>query len=347
MKNSKSKIYKSIFVILAISLTVGCTPTDDENNTTIPQQQGQQGGASNNNGSSNSSSSNGGEIASSFDIDNIDLSRCTIWDGEYIRSDKTLAEGCYKVTGTINLYGGTLTINPGTVLIFDSDSYLYVGGGTLNAVGTAEEPVVFTGLEKTPGYWRGIWMSGSTDATNELSHILVEYGGSSSNCGNLDISGSRVKISDSTFRYSGNDGFCIDSYSNIAQFERVTSVYNTKSAGKVYPDILGAMDSESNFTENTKDYITMAGGTVHRDTIWNELSVPVFVEDDVDVDNEATLTIKPGASFVFNSSTRFTVKGAIKAIGSGVSDAIMSTQEQLENNPNLNPKCNFTPKNST
>ena len=53
--------------------------------------------------------------------------------------------------------------------------------GSLKAVGTAKEPIIFTGAQKTAGYWEGINFYFSNNVKNELEYINAEYGGGASN----------------------------------------------------------------------------------------------------------------------------------------------------------------------
>ncbi len=76
-----------------------------------------------------------------------------------------------------------ITIAPGAVLKFPVNSYLsttdtqYGGtGGALIARGTAEEPIVFTGVEPIERLWSGIKIETHYPA-NEISHAIIEYTG--------------------------------------------------------------------------------------------------------------------------------------------------------------------------
>lgn len=76
----------------------------------------------------------------------------------------------------------TLNLTAGDELYFYNDAVLWVyEGGTLNAIGTAEQPVLFTSLrhdgwyETLPGQWGYIWLSnGSHD--NVIRHAVIENG---------------------------------------------------------------------------------------------------------------------------------------------------------------------------
>ena len=80
-------------------------------------------------------------------------------------------------------------MNPATRLVFGKHSGLFVSEGSLFALGSADNPVVFTGLEATPGYWQGITLD--SDAKFTLRNAIIEYGGSAgtAEAGNVMLMG--------------------------------------------------------------------------------------------------------------------------------------------------------------
>ncbi len=104
-----------------------------------------------------------------------------------------------SVTDDINiLTDGLLSLRPGTTLRFDKNQYdgattLRVNSNAnLYAVGTADEPIVFTGAEPEPGYWQGIGASYG-GAGVVLHHCEIAYGGGgSSGYASLDVRGNSV-----------------------------------------------------------------------------------------------------------------------------------------------------------
>lgn len=71
----------------------------------------------------------------------------------------------YRLKQHIFVEGGTLTIEPGVTIIGDRGSSLVVtSGGKLNAVGTAQKPIVFTSAapvgSRAPGDWGGVVLLG-------------------------------------------------------------------------------------------------------------------------------------------------------------------------------------------
>ncbi len=93
-------------------------------------------------------------------------------------------------TGVHTLHA-QLTLQAGAVLGFASEAKLLVEGeGVLNAIGTPEARIVFTGQEQTPGYWAGIEIAGSdNDVASSFQYVDISYGGGAGNLANLNLSG--------------------------------------------------------------------------------------------------------------------------------------------------------------
>lgn len=103
-------------------------------------------------------------------------------------------------TGTPNVEG-TLVIEPGVTLRFDADTLLAMAGtdgagmgdlalGSLQAVGTAERPIVFTSAAESPaaGDWGGLVFNG-VPSGSRIEHAVLAYAGggngiASASCGN-------------------------------------------------------------------------------------------------------------------------------------------------------------------
>ncbi|WBV58375.1 hypothetical protein PFY10_07935 [Chryseobacterium daecheongense] len=110
-----------------------------------------------------------------------------------INKDTTFKKGNYTLKGIVKVTGGaTLTIEAGanfTVDTSDNSSLVILQDGKINAVGTANEPIVFTTTTKTPGDWGGITLygnapikaiNGTTSAQSEDGNA-VYYGGNDAN----------------------------------------------------------------------------------------------------------------------------------------------------------------------
>lgn len=80
-------------------------------------------------------------------------------------------------SGRTFIIGETLTVEAGARLEFEANCGLIVEKtGSLVATGTAEDRVVFTGRSATPGFWKGIALTG---LVNALTNVDLSYGGNS------------------------------------------------------------------------------------------------------------------------------------------------------------------------
>jgi len=264
---------------------------------------------------------------------------CTTYTelSENITSD-TILDGCYSVTTILYISDdATLTIKAGSTLMFESATGLKVSSdGALKAVGTAQKPILFTGEQKTAGYWEGVSFRGSDNSNNEMSYTTIEYAGGGNNIhhGALYLIGNygsdnRLKISNSTIQHSIGYGFDFEKRTVLEKFENVTSTKNEKTAGAVDVSVLDQLDTQSDFTGNLGgDYIVLEGSTVSKDAVWKALSVPVNIPNSLYID--AFLTINSGLTLVVDSGQiiRIHASGSLKAVGTAKEPIIFTGKEQ-------------------
>lgn len=110
-----------------------------------------------------------------------------------ISKDILIKKGNYTLKGIVKVgSGATITIEPGanfTATTSDVSGLVILKGAKINAVGTADLPIVFTSDKKTPGDWGGITIYGDAPikALNGASTALSEdgnnvyYGGTDAN----------------------------------------------------------------------------------------------------------------------------------------------------------------------
>lgn len=308
MKDMKSKIFKTLLIALMVALTVGCGGTTDdeekvEGDLVVEEEQ----------------VAAVGNICTGY----IELS-------EDITENKIL-DGCYKIMNRLTVSNDALlTINPGSTLLFDDSAGLQISNdGALKSIGTAKEPILFTGEQKAAGYWGGIYFWGSNNTQNEIAHTTIEYAGGERHAGygalylNGDGAGAdvRLKLSNTTIKYSGTYGFYFDGRAILDKFENITSTKNAETAGRVHMSIVDKLDSQSDFTGNLgDDYITVgtSGGWIKKDTTWKALSVPLNLTGSFAIDEDVTLTIEPASTLVFDSGKYLSVSGGLKAIGTAL-----------------------------
>lgn len=110
-----------------------------------------------------------------------------------ITKDILIKKGNYTLNGIVKVQPGvTMTIEPGatfTASTANVSGLVILKGGFINAVGTADLPIVFTSDQKTPGDWGGITLYGNAPikAVNGATTALSEdgnnqyYGGDDAN----------------------------------------------------------------------------------------------------------------------------------------------------------------------
>ena len=110
-----------------------------------------------------------------------------------ITKDILIKKGNYTLNGIVKVQAGvTMTIEPGatfTASTANVSGLVILKGGIINAVGTADLPIVFTSDQKTSGDWGGITLYGNAPikAVNGATTALSEdgnnqyYGGDDAN----------------------------------------------------------------------------------------------------------------------------------------------------------------------
>jgi hypothetical protein len=270
---------------------------------------------------------NGGDVSNSCSsYTNID---------EDIKEDRVL-DGCYKITRGMLSVSALLTIKAGSQIVFIENGGISVGsGGALKAVGTADKPILFTGEQKSAGYWKGIMFQNSNDTRNEIAYATVEYAGGGNAHGSVDVLGdqhmiNRIKLSNIIFRYSASHGFCLEGKNHIDKFENITSTKNKISAGRVDMYLLGKLDTQSNFKGNIGgDYITVEEGDVFENSTWKSLSVPIYFKRSITIHDNVLLTLDAGVELIFDSGKEITTSslGALKAIGTAKKPILFTGKE--------------------
>ncbi|MFH1861753.1 MAG: hypothetical protein ABH878_02970, partial [bacterium] len=121
-----------------------------------------------------------------------------------------LETGIHEVVSDISVeIGDTLTIEPGTVLLF-SGIYGFDIKGNLQALGTASDSILFL-PNVGNAYWRGITFHSSSDSNSVMSYSLISggaaFGSFPYNCGGgVACYGANPTISNSTITDNYTEG---------------------------------------------------------------------------------------------------------------------------------------------
>jgi hypothetical protein len=229
-------------------------------------------------------------------------------DHDITASTTWTADKVYILTGDINVDNNSvLTIQPGTVIKFNAGASLTIGytsNATIIANGTASNPITFTSTALLPaaGAWEGLYFDSHTLNNSSLSYCLIQYAGSNSSYGAVNIDGCDLALDHVTISNSGSYGIWTNYVNNYGGFMTFTN--STINQTAKYGIVINAQKAGTIGTGNvltnvpgiliTGDFRSTSAQT------WKNLNVPYVITNEVDIDG--TLTIEPGTTFRFDAS---------------------------------------------
>ncbi len=209
---------------------------------------------------------------------------------------------------------GKIVIKPGVVIEFEDDAGLKVDDGYLKVEGTAAKKVVFTGVTKVKGSWRGIYVY-SESVNNIIDNAVISYGGGNSfnsndDRGNLICYTCKISVTNTTIDNGKEHGFNSRYTSSaVLVFDNNTVTDNDK-----YPvySVINAghnFNASNDFTGNTMDYIFLkAGQEVDGNRVWENSNVPYLVDGQLKIANNESLTIEAGTQLLFEDEGSINVR---------------------------------------
>lgn len=234
------------------------------------------------------------------------------------------ADPDYKVNGCLEV-NAKLTIEKGVLVVFEDNACISIGAnGSIVAIGTSDEPITLTGLQKITGFWRGVEVK-SKNPNNELKYVTIEYAGSGGFDGsdlssNLAVNGGTIKVSNSTLRFGKGHGLI-----TRREEDQLPNFTNNILSDNKYPVLTTVkhyhyFDGTSDYTGNTNDYIdTHQFWPLDTDVSWKKLNVPVLFVSGIS-SIESDLIIEKGAQFIGQNNSGIIVKasGSLQAIGTAM-----------------------------
>ncbi|HEU5086759.1 MAG TPA: hypothetical protein VFT99_04915, partial [Roseiflexaceae bacterium] len=187
----------------------------------------------------------------------------------------------------------------------------------LQAAGTFDAPIVFTGTSKTAGAWRGIIVQGTAavPAQATLRYATVEYGGLNTTGDGLYLEHARATVTNSTFRAAGRHGLYAagDARVDIADSNFVD---NGNAALRLLDLSMPSVVERLTASGNGQNVLALGGaGVISADDTWEQAGIPYRIDGLIEVRAGATLTVAPGSEIRFAPNQLMQVKGALHAAG--------------------------------
>ncbi|HTO15053.1 MAG TPA: hypothetical protein VLZ83_04750 [Edaphocola sp.] len=237
----------------------------------------------------------------------------------------------YIVTCKMSIQGDVV-IEPGVTIMFKTDAGLKIEGtNSLKAAGTSDKKITFTGEDKVPGSWSGIYFE-SENVKNELSHTVVEYAGGSRFNSNNDLgnvilySGTTIKFTNNLIQYGKTYGLN-QNYKTITTSIENNVFKENNIPIRVKAENIDIIKSNNEFIGNTINkvevhiYTSEPKGT----QTWRKLTVPYFTTaGTTSIFIKGHLTIEPGTIIEMGEGTGFKVdeNASLKIVGTA-SDKII------------------------
>lgn len=250
--------------------------------------------------------------------------------------------------------GGSLTAAPGTVVKFSQFAGLWVSG-TLEASGTAAQPVFFTearddaaggdlnrdGNASAPGaaYWRGVLVEPGGSAN--LNYTTVRYSGYWDSIGVRKLGGGALAMSHATVSDCAGRGLYVENNSGPvalrnSSFRNCGSGLQLNNAGTVVAEgcafagnanygVLQQVNdaivyADNSFASNAWGSVGVNGGTLTTNANWtlgNGEQFEFVLRDHFTIADGARLTVSPGVTVRATQFTGMYVRGTLEAVGTG------------------------------
>lgn len=239
----------------------------------------------------------------------------TIW--EDLNKDPDAIDYLVKKS-TLSLKAG-LIIRPGVVIAFEAGTRLNVeNGGFLQAKGSPAEPIRFTGVVSSSGFWDGILVT-SPDLRNELDYCVVEYAGGgellsvlpNTAIGVANYAGhiGKLNLSNTLVQHTAGNGLSVTKIAEILSFSDNLFHHNAGAALQIPPSSVSKLDNLSDYgTTNNFNGVEILKDNLKaiNEQIWNPLPGGAKYRLLGNMEIESGLRINPG--FILESAADLYIK---------------------------------------
>jgi hypothetical protein len=228
-----------------------------------------------------------------------------------------------------------LTIEPGVVIEFEENSGLGIyDNGSINAVGNANQPIVFQGKDNVKGYWRGIHVE-TNSTSNRFEFVELKDAGSNyvyccNEVASLTLKGGQFALENTTIENGAGIGIYARDNTRISDFSNNTITTHDEYPMSIPLEAAGKLDGlNSDYSGNKQDYIFINDRSLVEETTISATNVPLLFDAVYDVTDG--LTILEGTEFVMRENAGLGVydQGYLKLGGKSGNPVIIRGLERI------------------
>jgi hypothetical protein len=252
-------------------------------------------------------------------------------DCDYFLENRTLVDNPNApidyIVSCVSQVRANLIVEPGVVIAFTPDSGLILreNVSSIQAVGTANKPIVFTGTQPTRGSWRGIFVE-SENSSNIMEFVTVSYGGgqafnSNGDRGNVIVyADGALTLKNCTVINSQTSGL------NAVYRNTRLTLQNNVFSGNANPLLINTVyatqtSATDNYSGNDLDRVLLYNYSAEfeNSSVWKKVNVPYRVLNTgiSGVNARGELTIEPGVTIEMSPGTEINIRdtGGLKMVG--------------------------------
>ncbi|CAM3501281.1 hypothetical protein [Aequorivita lipolytica] len=220
--------------------------------------------------------------------------------------------GIDYIINCVYAVNGDIIIKPGVTIQFGTDAGLAVRtSGSIQVLGVVGEPVLFTGEDKNPGSWRGVYIE-SNDIKNKMEFTNIEYAGGEAFNSNGDKgavivwSNTHLTMRNSIISNSETYGFNAIYGGDELVLENNT-ITNCNVPMLIRPNYVNGMVG-GNYTGNVTNAIYLTDAFLNIDATFKDFGVPYHILSRLVVaSGGGKLTINPGVVMKFGLNGRMVI----------------------------------------
>ncbi len=222
------------------------------------------------------------------------------------------------IKAEIAVRNATLFIEAGTKILFEAGASLTIGDSAKIIADGSDEPIIFTGVQETPGFWKLIRFSATSFSdSSQFIRCFFKFGGGDSLLpATIICDNSNPEIAHCTISDGANHGIIFLGDCKEASFFN-NSIINCSGA-PILIDAANVVALGTNTYANNGDNVIRVGdGKIQETVIWYPQEIPYCCSQGLLVEN-GILTLAPGSVVQFEAGQSFRVRnfGGVSADGS-------------------------------